>query len=407
MTSATHPQSSTTIRVYETTLQTQNRKERESRGKPDHWVNSKGTSFTNPWPSWVPDSWDVIGFMVDLYANPPSIPKDVDTRLPIRKPTWGLESNSENSAKIKATWLGHACYLVELPSVSPASRGARILFDPVFSDRCSPSQHMGPKRYTPPPCAVEDIPEVDAIVISHNHYDHLDTPTITTLFKRDRIPHIFAPLGNQPYFDKLHIPKTHAHILDWWDSRRVEVNIQDSNAKDDAQKAVFDVTCTPGQHRTGRGILDHFKSLWAGWVVEEVKEPEAGGQEGGGGAKVYFAGDTGYRTVLKGQDEDKVPVCPAFKEIGQRWGGIDLALLPIGAYLPRPMMSRVHCTPSDAVRVFQDIRAKRALAMHWGTWVLTNEPVFEPPKLLVEECRKAGIEDGIFAICDIGQTSFF
>ncbi|KAK7043994.1 Protein-lysine N-methyltransferase efm4 [Paramarasmius palmivorus] len=401
MTSTTS--STSPIRVYESTHQEQERKVRETKGRPDHWVNNKGTHFINPWPSWKPDSWDVIGFMYDLYANPPKIIQEqLDEKLPIRKPTWGLDSK-ENSSKIKATWLGHACFLVELPAVSPLSRGARILFDPVFSDRCSPSQHMGPKRYTPPPCPADDIPEVDAIVISHNHYDHLDTPTITTLFKRKRIPHIFAPLGNQSYFDSLHIPRDHTHILDWWDSRRVEVEIPPGDVQGPSGKAVFDVTCTPGQHRTGRGIFDHFKSLWAGWVVEEVREP----QDGSNGSKIYFAGDTGYRTVLKGQDENKVPVCPAFKQIGERWGSFDLALLPIGAYLPRPMMSRVHCSPQDSVRVFQDIRAKRALAMHWGTWVLTNEPVFEPPKLLAEECKKVGIEDGAFTICDIGQTSFF
>ncbi|TDL18742.1 Metallo-hydrolase/oxidoreductase [Rickenella mellea] len=349
----------------------------------------------------------------------PSIPKSIETVLPIRKPTWGLPSSdsdesagqpSDSQAKIKATWLGHACFLVELPvriqASSPTpSRGARILFDPVFSDRCSPSQHLGPKRYTKPPCQMEDIPDIDAIVISHNHYDHLDTTTIVNLSKRERPPHIFAPLGNAEYFRSIGIPGARVHTLDWWESRRVEVNLKaaagtqnENNKTSDGASAIlkFDVTCTPAQHFTGRGVLDRFKTLWASWVVEESSP-----------AKVFFGGDTAYRTVHDGEDENTVPTCPAFKEIGARFGGFDLALIPIGAYLPRDFMSSIHCAPQDSVRIFKDIGAKRGLGMHWGTWVLTTEDVLEPPRKLKEECKKIGIEDGAFGVCDIGETKFF
>ncbi|KAJ8079352.1 Protein-lysine N-methyltransferase efm4 [Marasmius tenuissimus] len=239
----------------------------------------------------------------------------------------------------------------------------------------------------------------------------MDTPTLTALFSRDRKPHIFAPLGNDAYFDCLKcIPKTHFHTLDWWDTRRVEVDATVPSNSDSgvAQVASFDITLTPGQHQTGRGVFDRWKTLWGGWVVQSVTKNGGDGGEGEEthGPSVYFAGDTGYRTVLAGQDEDKVPVCPAFKEIGERWGGIDLALLPIGAYEPRDIMSRVHCAPQDSVRVFQDIRAKRAIGMHWGTWILTTEDALEPPKRLAEECKKASIADGIFQLCKIGETVF-
>ncbi|KDQ61052.1 hypothetical protein JAAARDRAFT_124098 [Jaapia argillacea MUCL 33604] len=378
-------------------------------GKPAHWVDAQHTSFQNPWPSWrAHDASDFLT-VLSFGSGYPKIPKDIASLLPIRKPTWGLQQDgtsldTNTADKIKATWLGHACFLVEFPARSKAgsplpSRGARILFDPVFTCRCSPSQLVGPKRFTPAPCKMEEIPEVDAIVISHNHYDHLDTTTIRSLLARQRTPHIFAPLGNESYFRSIGIPTTHTHTMDWWETKHVETDVQSESG---VQKVAFDVTCTPAQHFTGRGIFDRFKTLWASWVVEEVVE----GQDKSG-AKAYFAGDTGYRAVLDGQDEDKVPTCPAFKEIGERFGGFDLAMIPIGAYLPRRFMSPIHCAPQDSVRIFQDVRAKRAIGMHWGTWVLTTEDVVEPPKRLAEECKKAGIEDGAFSVCDIGETLFF
>ncbi len=135
----------------------------------------------------------------------------------------------------------------------------------------------------------------------------LDTHTITTLFKRARPPHIFAPLGNESYFALIGIPKDHAHTLDWWDARRMEVS-----------RTSFKLTCTPAQHWTGRGAFDQGKTLWASWAVE------------GEGKKVYFAGDTGYRSVKDDENEDERPVCPAFKEIGEKFGKFDLAMIPIG-----------------------------------------------------------------------------
>ncbi|KAF8063612.1 Metallo-hydrolase/oxidoreductase [Lyophyllum atratum] len=362
--------------------------------KPEHWDDSKCSGFHNPWPSWRSNG-------IKDAINSPS-------------PTWGaVHGNGEESVdagdKIKATWLGHACFLVEMPSrAGEGERGARILFDPVFSDRCSPSQWVGPKRFTPPPCAIEEIPEVDAVVISHNNYDHLDTHTIRILSQRCRKPHFFAPLGNGGYFKSFDIPDTHLHIMDWWESKRIEVCAPSDDKDEAAHKVTVDITCTPAQHFTGRSLFDRFKTLWASWVVEEVhptlSTPHSDSANAASntttGVKVFFGGDTGYRAVLDGQDEDDVPVCPAFKEIGERFGGFDFATIPIGAYMPRQFMSPIHCAPQDSVRLFKDIRAKRALGMHWGRHR-------EPPKKLAEECKKIGIEDGAFGVCDIGQTMFF
>ncbi|PBK79311.1 N-acyl-phosphatidylethanolamine-hydrolyzing phospholipase D [Armillaria gallica] len=369
--------STTTIRVVD-----EPGEERKVEGRPAHWTSDKPVWFQNPWPSWRTNGKvDGLGMvrLAVLIRNQPEIPK---VGVPVRTPTWGTEE--EHQGDVKATWLGHACFLVEFPFVASLGRGARVLFDPVFSDRCSPSQAFGPKRYTEMPCKIEDIPEVDAVVISHNHYDHLDTHTITTLFKRARPPHIFAPLGNESYFASIGIPKDHAHTLDWWDARRVEVS-----------GTSFKLICTPAQHWTGRGAFDQGKTLWASWAVE------------GEGKKVYFAGDTGYRSVKDDENEDECPVCPAFKEIGEKFDKFDLAMIPIGAYKPRWFMSTIHCAPQDSVRIFKDVRAKKAIAMHWGTWVLTTEEIMEPPKRLAEECTKIGISDGDFLLSDVGETKFF
>ncbi|KAJ7048128.1 Metallo-hydrolase/oxidoreductase [Mycena amicta] len=395
------------VTVTETPAQVAARAEREKLGKPAHWVGSTPNEFKNPWPSFRA-GW---GAPSELFGSPQMFTKtaggalsspsqDLISQIPIRKPEWEKLSTTtaENASKIKATWLGHACFLVELPSSVLGVRGPRILFDPVFSDRCSPSQWMGPKRFTPPPCSLEDIPDVDAIVISHNHYDHMDTTSLKHLLKRtSHPPHVFAPLGhgNTAYFQSLGVPEARTHCLDWWDARQVTATVSPTD------QVAFDVTFTPGQHFTGRSLTDRFRTLWGGWVVEGVAQTQ--GKET---AKVYFGGDTGYRSVPSDTDDgpESLPVCPAFKEIGERWGGFDLALIPIGAYDPRRFMSPIHCAPRDSVGIFKDIKARKALGMHWGAWVLTTEPITQPPEKLAEECARSGIAEGVFGVCAIGET---
>ncbi|KAG5641614.1 hypothetical protein DXG03_004637 [Asterophora parasitica] len=241
----------------------------------------------------------------------PKVSKDTSKLIPIRKVQTHLGAvEGKANDKIISTWLGHACFLIEPSRSDSGARGTRILFDPVFSDRCSPSQWIGPTRFTPPPCKIQDIPEVDAIVISHNHYDHLDTHTIGILSKRPRIPHFFAPLGNGSFFRSMGIPDTHVHIMDWWDSKRVEVTAQQ-------HKVTVDITFT----------ALHRPTLSASWVVEEVVSASPTDAAERPVVKVFFGGDTGYRAVLDGQDEDTLPVCPAFKEIGERFGGFDFAMV--------------------------------------------------------------------------------
>ncbi|KAG8868850.1 hypothetical protein FRB97_001858, partial [Tulasnella sp. 331] len=354
--------------------------------RPAHHLNDQKNSFHNPW-----DSFRVLGLRKTLAQFPsllfgaPPIPKDIETRLKKQTPMWGLttpggpRSTSSEPKKIKSTWLGHACFLLELPAPETAERD--------------------------PPCRMNELPPIDIIIISHNHHDHLDTATLTTL-EKTHAPHIFAPLGNDAYFQSIGIPTDRTHIMDWWEARDVTVGLPSAA---DKVEAMFTVSCTPCQHLTGRGIFDRCKTLWASWVIEDRP---AGASVQAPGVKCYFAGDTGYRAVRNAEEDDdptlleKLPVCPEFKRIGEKFEGFDLAFIPIGAYSPRDSMSPTHCAPKDSVRLFQDVKARRAIGMHWGTWVLTLEPVMDPPKVLEVECKKAGIPEGAFNICGLGETVF-
>ncbi|KAJ7457729.1 hypothetical protein FB451DRAFT_1406602 [Mycena latifolia] len=185
------------------------------------------------------------------------------------------------------------------------------------------------------------------------------------LLPRSPAPHVFASIGNDAYFRGLGIPAVHTYCLDLLDARRVRTDVSATHAVE-------------------------FDTLWGGWVVE-----------GAGTARpptrVYLAGDTGYRAVMSSTDyrPETLPVCPAFKEIGVHWDTLDFAVIPIGAYAPQRFMSPIHCAPRDSVAIFRDTRA---LGMHWGAWVLTTEDILEPPSLLVKECARAGVKEGVFGI---------
>lgn len=310
---------------------------------------------------------------------------------------------TRETPELRATWLGHACFYVEFPG------GLRVLFDPVFEHRCSPFSFLGPQRFTKPPCEVEDIPIIDAVVISHSHYDHLSHPSILKIKAKHPNVQFFAPLGNKAWFTKCGISSVTE--LDWWEQK--ELKLSKVDAKDAAGVAKVDdvgdnspaeitavIGCTPCQHTAARTPFDKDTTLWASWVVES------------GGKKVFFGGDTGYRSVPEldesvddyGEEFKHLPHCPAFADIGKYRGPFDLGLLPIGAYKPRVIMSPMHADPFDSVNIFVDTKCKRALGMHWGTWVLTTEEVLEPPKLLKQALKQKGLEEDVFDVCDIGES---
>jgi N-acyl-phosphatidylethanolamine-hydrolysing phospholipase D len=232
-----------------------------------------------------------------------------------------------------------------------------VLTDPIFSERASPFAFMGPKRSVPPALSLEQLPPIDFVLISHNHYDHLDEYTVKTLGDR---PTWVVPLGYKQWFTDLGVAKVVE--FDWWDQREI---------------AAATIIATPSQHWTGRGLSDRYKALWASWAVQI------------GGFKFWFAGDTGYNVRI-------------FTEIGARSGPFDLALIPIGGYEPRWFMKDMHINPEEAVAIHKDIRSKYSLGIHWGTFPLTAEPIDEPPERLREAAKS--LQDSVFVTYPLGAT---
>ncbi|KAI9704361.1 MAG: hypothetical protein M1836_007224 [Candelina mexicana] len=375
------------------------------------WHSKSGKGFLNPWDSWKEFSGPQImmGLLKRKLTGAMNTPDTTPPTVPVRKPTF---LTSRSNSQLRTTWLGHACHYVEFPG------GLRVLFDPVFEERCSPFTFLGPKRYTEVPCLIGDIPIIDAVVISHSHYDHLSHPTILKIKDNHPNVHFFVPLKLKKWFIDSGLREDQVTELDWWEER--DLTLSPSNSQKGAlnAKTMVQVTkgpvegtedikarigCLPCQHTSARTGLDKAHTLWASWSVES------------GGKKVWFGGDTGYRAVPelpKGVDdygpEYNFPHCPAFKQIGKLRGPFDLGLIPIGAYDPRHVFSAMHANPFDSVNILLDTGCKQALGIHWGTWVLTEEEVLEPPKLLRKALEWKGIpEEGVFDVCDIGESRVY
>lgn len=261
----------------------------------------------------------------------------------------------DGSARV--TWVGHATLLIQIA-------GLNILTDPVWSERASPFSWAGPRRVTPPALAFDALPRIDLVLISHNHFDHLDLPTLRQLDARDR-PRVMVPLGNRELVRQA-MPGSTVSEHDWGASETV------------AGRAVIHVE--PMLHGSGRSPFDQQHSLWAAYVVEAA------------GLKLYFAGDTGYGDGR------------TFKATGQRFGRIDLAILPIGAYAPESFMADSHMDPAAAVRAKADLRATRALAHHFGTFQLGFEAFDAPVKALQATLSATGTPADAFAVLQPGQA---
>ncbi|KAF3213316.1 hypothetical protein TWF191_010077 [Orbilia oligospora] len=366
----------------------------DAKEKKHHLANGR---FANPWPSWhdidrvAVGKWAISGFLGGQW------PKVEPGMVSVVKPQF--EESRTGIKDLRATWLGHACFLVEFPG------GFRALFDPVFCQRCSPVQFMGPARYTKVPCEIEDMPIVDAVIISHAHYDHLDVTSVKRIHAKFPNAHFFVPLGNHKWFKSLGI--NNCTEQDWWQDTEINIEVKAKETATDGE-TTSSVSATisnfPCQHTAGRTLTDLNSTLWSSWGVTS------------GGKSVFFAGDTGYRAVpqvAEGEDDygekyQDLPHCPAFKQIGDLRGPFDLGMIPIGAYSPRHFMSPMHANPYDSVNIFVDTKCKKALGMHWGTWVLTNEPILEPPQKLRDALKWKGIpEVGIFDVVATGESRVF
>lgn len=261
-----------------------------------------------------------------------------------------LRENSLGSVPT-ITWVGHSTFLVQMGHVT-------FLTDPTWSRTASPIA-VGPRRYVKPGLRFEDLPRIDFAVVSHNHYDHMDLETLAMLAKKGTP--IFVPRENAVTLREAGIHDVEE--LDWWEERQV--------------KGVV-VHCVPAQHWSRRGLFDENRALWSGWVVVAPDR------------KFYFAGDTG--------------LFPGFAEIGARFGGIDLAAVPIGAYEPTEMMRPAHMNPEEAIEAAIALGAQKSVAMHWGTFDLTDEPVDEPPKRFRAASDRAGRGESRDWILSIGET---
>jgi L-ascorbate metabolism protein UlaG (beta-lactamase superfamily) len=241
--------------------------------------------------------------------------------------------------------------------------GYNILTDPHFSKRTSPVQWTGPERVAPLGLAFEDLPPIDIVVISHDHYDALDEQTIMKLRRRKggEKTRFYVPLGLKSWFAIRKIDRVIE--MDWWDRQ------QDGN---------LEIITVPVQHWSKRSIFSRNKTLWAGWVIKSDR------------FRFIFLGDTGY--------------AHHFKEIGEKLGPFDLAAIPIGAYEPRWFMRRHHVNPEEAVQIHMDMQSQKSVAIHWGTFILTDEPLDEPPKKLSTALQEKQIPKEDFLVLQHGQT---
>ncbi len=258
---------------------------------------------------------------------------------------------------LRVALVGHATLLIQVA-------GLNILTDPIWSERASPVRFAGPRRANPPGIAFDALPPIDAVLVTHNHYDHLDVATVGRLWNRDR-PRIVAPLGNEAII-RSHEDEAEVTSLDWGGSVALGGGVA--------------VHLEPANHWSARGINDRRMALWGAYVLTAP------------GGTIYLAGDTGYGTG------------DTFRAVRERFGAPRLAALPIGAYEPRWFMEGQHMNPADAVKAFGDLGAERAVGMHWGTFQLTNEAVDQPATDLAAALAETGIAPERFRALRPGEV---
>ncbi len=257
---------------------------------------------------------------------------------------------------IHYTVINHSSVLIQVD-------GVNILTDPIWSERCSPFSWIGPRRVISPGLRLDQLPPIDIILISHNHYDHLDIPTLQKICRKND-PAVLTGMGNAELLEENGIKNTIELI--WW---------QSETQKD------LEFHFVPAMHFSGRGLIDRNKTLWGGFVIQTSR------------GSIYFAGDTGYGGFLK--------------YVNERFGPFALAFLPIGAYRPQWLMQDVHLDPEQAVQVHKELKIERSVGIHFGTFQLSDEPYDEPGRLLQESLAKANMAPESFEVPCFGQSSVF
>jgi N-acyl-phosphatidylethanolamine-hydrolysing phospholipase D len=391
--------------------------------RPAHHANDSGTAFINPWPSAEKASYVELlqgSFPLGWYGtNLPSHERARDIKVVV--PDWGeatlKERGLDREKCIVGTWLGHAGVLVELPihgaeKVDCGKQSLWVVFDPIFSARAGPTQYTGPQRMKKSPCRVEDLPGCDVVVISHNHYDHLDMSSIKDISKRFPAVKFLLPLGNKSWLSSSGVAEGSIHEMDWWQKR--DFKPADFGCTEGSDKALVRFTSVPAQHNSGRGVRDQGSTLWCGWVVEHlVKTEEANSttRELKRKASIYHAGDTGYRRSPKSES-----VCPAFAEIGQKFGPLDLSFVPIwrggslgffsslGLRLSHEdIPATFHASPADAIEIHKEVKSRNTIGVHFGTFIGSENESYEA----IIEYDEAREKAGVLHLADVDAVAEF
>ncbi len=312
--------------------------------KPEH----DGKAYRYPGGDSVASGLDALRWA--LTRKPAKWPARVDNPPP--------DSIAErvHGDAMRVTFINHATVLIQ-------SEGLNLITDPVFSRRVSPVSFAGPARHRPPGIVFDELPPIDAVLISHCHYDHLDIRSLRQLHERDS-PVVIAPLANGPIVAKANVSNTIE--LNWWEAHALSHNVK--------------ATLVPSRHWSSRSLGDANRALWGGYVLELP------------GGAIYFAGDTGYGNGSH------------FVEAKQALGPFRLALLPIGAYEPRWFMRPQHMNPAEAVQAFKDLEAEQALAIHFGTFQLTDEAIDAPERDLAEALVSDPALSKRFHVLENGQA---
>jgi len=306
----------------------------------DHF---NGKQFINPGAAKAKGFSDVLRWMLNRQRGPWE---------PKQNAGFGGKPSAEVREGARLTFVNHTTFLIQVD-------GVNILTDPVWSERTSPFSFAGPRRMRPPGIRFEDLPRIDIVLLSHNHYDHLDIRTVVRINEQFH-PRFVQPLGVGKYLEEYGVAVE--PDLDWWRS---------------TNSAGLTIEAVPAQHFSGRGMFDRDATLWCGYVITSAR------------GKIYFAGDSGYNPVT-------------FREIGEKFRP-QLSIIPIGAYKPEWFMSPIHCSPAEAVQIHIDLGTEQSVASHFGTFQLADDGLADPVEGLQAALAKSGIPLNKFLVLEEGK----